>query len=828
MEIKTNFFRYLGLNSGVAALYFATGYLGLHLLSIGPGYATPIWIPSGIALGAALIWGRQVLPGVFLGSLLINVLVSAHPQSNEFYFPLLIACIIATGALLQTLLGWYLIKKWVGLDNSLNYPNDILLFAFLSGPLSCLFNTTWSNTLLYFLKVLRLQDYPSTWIAWWVGDSIGVLIFTPLFLILFAQPYSLWHKRIVPILIPLCFSFVGVMLLCFLVSRTGNQTQIWFTMLVGLLFCVLINMVLFIVQGQSTIAQMQLQSQASKLKFEETKNLSILLSAGEGIFGVDTKGNTTFVNPAALKMLGYAEEELIGQPIHDLILHKHVDGTVYPRKNSPIYAAYRHNKRYQVHDGAFWRRNGSYFPVNYICTPLIDRNKTIGAVVVFNDVTQQREIEFALQKMAHYDLLTGLPNRASFLNKLLEFLEKARESQNIIAICFVDIDNFKQINDSMGHSVGDEILKAVPALIESELTKMDFIARLGGDEFAIILPNVSSADYIALTLQRILANLDKPIKLGRSEIITTLSIGVATYPLAGTTSEELIRNADIAMYKAKELGKNTYAFFDEEVSKSVQRMNALDLEMRRAFERQEFTLMYQPFVDTFTQNRLGFEVLVRWHSPTLGDISPSEFVPLAEKNGLIHQLGEWVLTRACLDYKKITSQFSDKNLLLSVNISVLQLEIEKFLPIINNILSETKMENNNLIFEITERGLMQQPDQIIKVMKDIKKLGIRFALDDFGVSYSSMQYLKILPISLLKIDKIFIANMVHDAHEAAIVRAIIQLAHALGISTIAEGVETQGQYLLLEEMKSEYIQGYYFAKPMTLEKLLLEQKNTLP
>lgn len=806
----------------VAISYLVTGFVGLSLISTSPGYATPIWIPSGIALGTTLIWGLRTLPGVFLGSLFVNYYVSTNP---EIYlgssFGLIIGCIIATGAVMQTIAGWYLIKKSVGLENPLNYPIDILKFALLSGPLASLVNTTWSNTILFIFNVLPANQYLLAWITWWIGDSIGVLTITPVFLILFAKPRHIWRARIAPILLPLCCSFIAVIIIDLIANASGIRDHLWSVLSVGLLFCVLINIVLFIVQGQKNILQKSINEQTSALKFEETKNLLILRSAGEGIFGIDNDGKITFINPAAANMLRYEETELLGKSL------KHIVQPDRRRQNRilpTISAIIKSNRKYRARNEIFRRKDGTCFPAEYISSPLIDNNKNIGSVIVFNDITQQLEMQLNLEKMAHYDILTGLPNRFSFLQKLNEVLEFAKLNQRIIAICFIDVDNFKQINDNLGHGVGDEILKAISKLLKQELTKMDYLARLGGDEFAIILENIITIDSIKLTLQRFIKRLNKPIKVNHHEIMSSISIGIATYPIAGKTTEELIINADIAMYKAKEFGKNTFAFFDEEVSKQVKRRNKMDAEMHNAILEEEFSLVYQPFIEVKTKQLLGFEVLLRWHNSALGDISPVEFIPLAEKNGMIHKLGDWVLKQACDDYQQIAMKFKDNNLLMSINVSVVQLENDKFIGKITTILSESGMSSCNLIFELTETAIMQQPIHTINIMKDVRKLGIRFALDDFGVSYSSMQYLKILPISLLKVDKIFIRDLATDKDDIAIVKAIIQLAQALGISTVAEGVETENQVRILQLVGCEYMQGLYFSEPMTLQ-LLFQKQN---
>lgn len=941
--IKGDFFSNLAIILVVTALYVFTGYEGLYFATP-PGYATAIWIPSGIALGAVLVWGLRILPGVFLGSLITNFYITIHfGDIPVILMPAVIGILIAIGATLQALAGWYIIKRSVGLHNSLIHPNDILLFSLVSGPLSCLVNATWSNTTLLILGVLPAKNYLLSWGTWWIGDSMGVLIFTPLFLILFAKPKSIWRQRILPILLPLCVGFAAIVATCIIVqsnevsriqsafsqmvsnallqlqnelmskkvkqqmnshqlyhyinyafqnkeeyysikitdvSHPNNiqpiytftnyqlsaankryyiqfnkkitinnrqwvistipsiiyinaefSWQLWSVLISGFLFCVLINIFLFIAYGQKYLSQIWMKEKNSALKNAESKNLLILNAAGEGIYGIDNDGCATFINPAAAKMLGFKESEFIGKYAHKLIHHSHVDGSVYTYKKCPIYAAIRHDKTQHITNEIFWRKDGSYFWVEYTSTPLKNNNQTNGAVVVFTDISERREIEFELQRMAKFDDLTSLPNRASFLEELTMVVNKVKKEPQIVAVAFIDIDNFKQINDNLGHSVGDKTLKIIADLLKSQLDNVGYLSRIGGDEFAVILEKVKSEDEIKAIFDRITDMLNTSIKIHEVEIKISLSIGVAVYPIAGKNAEELIMNADIAMYHAKESGKGIYIFYDEEISKRVKRRNQIDMQLRHALARNEFTLDYQMQVDIQTMECFGIESLLRWNNVELGQVAPSEFIPIAEANGLIQQIGEWVLTKSCLDYQKILSQFRKKDLILSINISVVQLENVNFLKMLEKILTETQMSNDHLLLEITETVLMHNPEYILKMMAQIKTMGIHFALDDFGVSYSSMQYLKKLPVSLIKIDHGFVREMEINSNDAKIVNAIIQLSHALGINTIAEGVENTKQFQILKEMGCEYMQGYYFAAPMTLTKLLqhpMLESDTVP
>lgn len=908
----------------VTFLYVLTGYLGLYF-AIPTGYATAIWIGAGIGLGAALTWGLVSLPGVFIGAFIVNFFLTQHIVVN-FSLPIIIiiGLIVATGATLQAYVGWWLIKKWIKLDNPLYYPNDILLFAFLSAPVSCLVNATFSNVCLLLFNIIPLDQFLLSWGTWWVGDVLGILIVTPLFLILFGQPQTIWRARMMPILLPLSMSFVLVVILYLIVSETEiqrfntnfaktvnedllqyeskliekpntplmisrlnqafldmnnyysikitdvttktNQKQllnylndnakpaikkyyltynhvieldgdrwwilatasntyvnsmfsgaIWFVFVSGLLFCALINIVLFITYGQKKLIQISRDEKAAALEVSEEKNSLILRSAGEGIFGIDTAGRITFVNPTAEKILGYQENELKGKSVHDFVNHHH---NPLKEDHCSFYDTVRHDKAIHIANESFIRKNGATFWSEYTSTPIKSHEQTTGAVIVFNDITERKQIELALEKMAHFDFLTSLPNRVFFLEILAKSIRRAKKNQTLLAVCFIDLDNFKQINDSLGHTVGDNALKVFANHLVPRLRKSDVIARLGGDEFALILQNIKSPYDVRFVLESYIKEICTPIKVHGLEINITFSMGIAIYPLMGRSAEELIKNADIAMYRAKELGKNMFVFFDEEINQQIQREQMVDMQLRKALDNQEFHMTYQLQVRTDLKQVIGLEALIRWNNPILGSIEPEEFISIAETNGMIHPLGAWLLEEACRHYQMLSETLRQPSIKLSVNVSVVQLEHINFVNNVKQILTDTKMPGENLTIEITETALMRRPDQIYVVMQQLKALGIQFALDDFGVSYSSMQYLKQLPISAIKIDQLFISDMLINKNDAAIVKAIIQLAHNLEKQCIAEGVETKEQYQFLKTLGCDIIQGYYFAKPMTPQALL--------
>lgn len=808
-SLKQGLISFVALTFMVSLIYAITGILGLGLAT-GSQYSTAIWIPSGIALGATLVYGLRALPAVFLGSLIVNYYNTINITFSYLEIePLLVGCIIGTGAVLQAYIGYQLVKKWIGFNNHLNEPNNILLFAFLTGPISCLTNATTSNLALMYLGILPLQNFFVSWFTWYIGDSVGVLIFTPIFLILFAAPRDIWRNRVIPILLPLSASFVIVSLI-YSILRVNSvlQDQLWFVLVCGYLFCILVNITLFIINGQKNLMQMQMRE--------------ILRSAGEGIIGIDENEKVIFVNPAALNMWGITEDEFVGKQIHDCLPFDPKSRHAVHDRACPFYLAYKINKTSQITNILLTRKDNTSIWIEYTCSPLVVSDRTIGAVIVSADITRRRESEHHLESLAHFDILTGFPNRSRFIETLTSLTQSANNENLNFAVCFLDIDNFKLVNDNLGHNVGDIALQSVSLMIASNIDEADYFARLGGDEFGIILHG-KTHDQINEMATRLINAVSRPIEIKGHILNLTISLGIATYPKGGITSDELIKNADIAMYHAKEAGKHTFAHFSMQLSQSMTRLHLIETEMNHAIAKNELSLVYQPQIEVSTGKISGLEVLLRWNNRILGSIPPGEFIPIAERNRLIHSLGEWVLQRLAEESVHIKEIYCD-NLTFSINVSVLQLESERFHQNLIEVLQSADLKDK-LTLEITETAVMTNPEDTINKIKDIRKLGVHFSLDDFGIHYSSMRYLKNLPISELKIDYIFIKDVLHDKNDKAIVNTILQLSNNLDIAAIAEGVETKAQYEVLKDMGCEYMQGFYFYKPMPLNELLAALKS---
>lgn len=422
-----------------------------------------------------------------------------------------------------------------------------------------------------------------------------------------------------------------------------------------------------------------------------------------------------------------------------------------------------------------------------------------------------------LVKMAYYDSLTGMPNREMFKDRLTSSLNKRSIRNKGLAVLFLDLDQFKHVNDTMGHETGDLLLKTVAERIRSSIDKDVMLARLGGDEFALLVQNVSNADDANQVCSAVFECLKEGIFLGPHEIYTTTSIGIALYPTHGTTPEMLMKNAEAAMYRAKQQGRNNFQYYlaPEKTEAQIERF-AMEAMLRKALEKDELLVYYQPRINTNSESVVCVEALVRWQHPSLGVIPPIDFIPLAEETGLIVQLGEQVLRKACVQIKQWQDAGMD-DLSVSVNLSPLQFRQQHLPGVIGRILRQAGLLPQYLELEITESAAMQNVNRNILMLRELKDMGVKISIDDFGTGYSSLSYLKKFPIDALKVDRSFISGIHEDPDDAAIVNAIIVLAKTLKLKVTAEGVETEEQYLYLQQHNCDEAQGYLFGKPMPPE-----------
>ena len=543
---------------------------------------------------------------------------------------------------------------------------------------------------------------------------------------------------------------------------------------------------------------------------------SVFEASNEGIFITNAKGIIVSINQAYTNLTGYTNKDSVGQNPSILKSGRHSENFYHDM--------WKAIKMVGFWSGEVWnrRKNEDVFPCWLsISAVKNDIGKTTHYISILSDNTSQRRSEARLHHLAHYDALTNLPNRSAFLTHLENSINYSKLHQQSIALLFIDLDHFKNVNDSFGHPIGDELLCQVGQRLK-QCTDNHFMARLGGDEFAIIISHLpieqESLKIIAEIVKNILQNFHSSFILGEHEVFISASMGVSVYPQDADNVSELLRNADTAAYNVKEAGRNNYQFYTEAMNIAMCKSVTLQNSLRRALERNELRVLYQPQLDTKTGQLIGVEALIRWQHPTLGLVSPAEFIPIAEDSGLIIPIGEWVLKTAC-EQNKAWQEAGFPPIRMAVNLSARQFYDNTLVDKIQNILSSTELAPHWLELEITESLAMTSADKTLEILNTFKKAGIHLAIDDFGTGYSSLSYLKRFTIDTLKIDASFI-NDLSSKNGAAIVSAIISMAHTLQLTLVAEGVEELEQLNYLREHDCDFVQGYYFYRPLAAKDML--------
>jgi diguanylate cyclase (GGDEF)-like protein/PAS domain S-box-containing protein len=461
----------------------------------------------------------------------------------------------------------------------------------------------------------------------------------------------------------------------------------------------------------------------------------------------------------------------------------------------------------------FHQQDPGFYQVVYY-PYLNDQGEATHAVVISRDITDHKRLEEALTHQAFHDSLTGLPNRTLLLDRIRQALRKASRAGHLMGLFLLDLDDFKHINDSFGHQLGDELLIKAAQRLTSNSREADTIARLGGDEFMVLIEDAASIDALTRMAEGLLDHFTEPFRVKGKELHMGVSVGLAVFPMDGADPESLMKNADLAMYKAKEKGKNTYSLYTRDMNDQVLKRLTMEGDLRRALSRNEFSLRYQPKVDAATGRLTGMETLLRWNSPSGGMIPPDEFIPVAEDSGLIIQMDHWVLEQACRQ-AQLWREMGYKDLHLAVNLSARHLHLGNLPEVVESILDKVGYPPDRLELEVTETALMKNLDTSLILLRQLNELGVRLAMDDFGTGYSSLYYLKSLPIQTLKIDKSFVDDLgMGNGDAEVLVRTMLSLASNLGLEVVAEGVETMEQYQFLKEHDCRYIQGYLFSKPL--------------
>jgi diguanylate cyclase (GGDEF)-like protein/PAS domain S-box-containing protein len=568
--------------------------------------------------------------------------------------------------------------------------------------------------------------------------------------------------------------------------------------------------------------------QAEKALHNQEEMLAEIVAAiGEGVFVLDQAGRTIFINPEATRLLEWSPDDLVGQPLHGLVHAKQPDGKNLHEDQCPIWQVLTHGGNRRVEEDWFTCKDGTLVPVTYVVSSIYEAGSVKAAVVAFQDIGKRKKTEARLVHLAHYDHLTDLPNRTLLQLRLERALEHAKRTGHKVAMLYLGLDRFKNVNDSLGHLVGDELLVAVSHRLNQRIRKEDTLSRWGGDEFIILLERLDDPQETLNVTKDILKLLSEPFQVANVyEIFIGASIGITTFPVDGEDATQLIRNADAAMHKAKECGRNTYSYYTAEMTFVANERLELEGKLRHAIEREEFILHYQPLVSIEDRHIIGVEALVRWLHPSEGMISPLRFIPLTEETGLIVPLGEWVLRTACMQFKSWLDQGLPIHT-LAVNLSSRQFQQRDLVERIRAILDETGLPATHLELEITESAIMEHGEQAIETLHALKALGLALSIDDFGTGYSSLAYLKRFPVDKLKIDRSFIRDIPNDQNDMEITATIVAMARNLHLKVLAEGVETPEQLAFLRDQHCDAYQGYLFSRPVPEKGLvaLLEGQN---
>ncbi|MGO9446712.1 MAG: putative bifunctional diguanylate cyclase/phosphodiesterase [Thiobacillaceae bacterium] len=544
-----------------------------------------------------------------------------------------------------------------------------------------------------------------------------------------------------------------------------------------------------------------------------TRATAALNLINDAVIGTDLSGRVDYLNAAAQAMTGWPEAEARGRPISEVVTI--IDRATHAPIRNPVEWVLQRDKQMKLATGMILiRRDGSEAIIEDCATPLHDASgKISGALIVLHDITAAQAMSVKMLHLSQHDFLTNLPNRVLLNDRISQAIALAKRRGTQLGVLFLDLDNFKHINDSLGHETGDKLLQSVAQVLTGCVRESDTVGRPGGDEFVVLVNEDNHAESASVTAEKILTALAVPHSIAGQELHVAASIGISVYPADGEDAETLIKNADTAMYQAKERGRNNYQFFKSDMNARAVERQVVEVNLRRALDRQEFALHYQPKVNLNTGTITGAEALLRWMHPEWGVVLPDRFVPIAEDCGLIVPIGRWVLREACAQAKRWegTGQTGPS---VAVNISALEFHHKDFVEGVRAILNETELEPRRLQLEITESVLMRDFKFSTAILQQLKDMGVQLAVDDFGTGYSSLSYLNEFPIDILKIDRSFVHDIGSAKSNGIIVSAVIALAASLKQRIVAEGVEELGQLAFLKARQCEEGQGYLFSRPL--------------
>lgn len=553
--------------------------------------------------------------------------------------------------------------------------------------------------------------------------------------------------------------------------------------------------------------------------FTEKERARITLeSIGDGVLSTDIAGKVTYLNKEAERLTGWARDDAIGRPVAEIL--QLIDGVTQQPARNPVELVMQQEKPMGLYaNSILLRKDGYRTSIEDSAAPIFNQaGHLAGAVLTFRDTSEMKAMADKMAHQAQHDFLTGLPNRMLLNDRLAQAIAYSARHGSGFALLYLDLDNFKHINDSLGHTVGDLLLKSVAERLLGQVRHSDTVSRQGGDEFVVLVLEDERAEDAVVAAEKILHALAEPYHLGRHELHVTASIGISIYPVDGTDTDSLMKNADIAMYHAKENGRGSYQFFKEEMNARAIRRQSVEADLRRAIDRNEFILHYQPKVNLQSGFVTGVEALIRWRHPVEGLLLPDQFIPIAEECGLIVPIGRLVLRKACADAKAWTDGGMSP-ISVAVNVSPIEFRSRDFLKDLLEILVETGMNPAVLELEFTETALMGNVDVSRQILDAIKAKGVHIAVDDFGTGYSSLSCLSLFPIDILKIDKSFVQEIGIETDDGSIVNAVIGLGTSLKQKVVAEGIETAGQLAFLNAHKCDEGQGNFFSWPLPPDEL---------
>lgn len=835
----------------VGLAYFVTAKLGM-MVPYKASIVTLMWLPTGIAVGSILRFGLKCsLPAIFIAALAAEASVGV---------PLIMASCIALSNTLAPLVTAYFLNRYQ-FNHSLVKQRDIGIII-LAAALGMLISATGGTYFLHLSGLITSADAERVWFAWWVGDTVGVLLALPLVLNIQTTGYRVNAKQLYQF-----FAWLTVFLVCefalsafvpslnrrfmlsiflilpvviwasmhfgivggSLVVITLSSIAVWFTSQgygsfysvhvgEGLFSIWMFIVTLVVIMLLISVLQSERNSAEKALRDNEKKLRAVINAALDGIVTIDESGALIEFNPAAERIFGYTKQQVLGKSLAEVMIPPAFRQAHNEKHQQFVLTGKKHifDRRMEL---SAMRADGTEFPVELTLTSLKSNGQQLVTGFI-RDISLQKTAQQEIENFAYYDVLTGLPNRRLLLDRFQHAAVNSKRAKSFCALIFIDLDHFKLLNDTKGHDVGDQLLVEVAKRIQLVTREGDTVARLSGDEFIIIIESLDaneSAAYkqIKEISHKLLLALNKTYQLEMFEFNTTASLGLTLFNTDELGFEEHLRHADTAMYQSKAAGRNTYRIYDQLTQDNLERSFSIESSLQEALKENAFYVHYQSIVDV-NQQVIGAEVLLRWDHPTLGNISPAEFIPIAEKNNHIIKIGYWVIQQTCEQLKKWESSPKLSKIRLSVNISAKQFLYINFIEELRDIIANTGIDPDFLKLELTETAVIDNIDDVIKKINILKDLGVRIALDDFGMGQSSLIYLKKLPVTQIKIDQSFVGDVLTDSNDAAIVQMILAIGKTIHCNIVAEGVEQVEQFELLKKFGCQFFQGYYFSKPIQL------------